>query len=66
VLFGETLPHGGRAVLQVAAFGCLVVGAVLLGHQQAPQAASPPPRADSAGEGPAPASERNALPAGPL
>jgi drug/metabolite transporter (DMT)-like permease len=28
VLFGETLPHGGRAVLQVAAFGCLVASAV--------------------------------------
>ena len=37
VLFGETLPHGGRAVLQIAAFSCLVVGAVLLGHQQAPE-----------------------------
>ncbi len=37
VLFGETLPHGGRAVLQVAAFGCLVASAVALGHQQAPQ-----------------------------
>jgi len=36
VLFGETLPHGGRAVLQVAAFGCLVASAVALGHQQAP------------------------------
>ena len=45
VLFGENLPHGGRAVLQVAAFACLVVGAVLLGHQQAPQADSPPPHA---------------------
>src|SRR5499433_664174 len=43
VLFGETLPHGGRAVLQIAAFACLVVGAVLLGHQQAPQADNPPP-----------------------
>jgi drug/metabolite transporter (DMT)-like permease len=37
VLFGETLPHGGRAVLQVAAFGCLVASAVALGRQQAPQ-----------------------------
>jgi drug/metabolite transporter (DMT)-like permease len=37
VLFGETLPHSGRAVLQVAAFGCLVASAVALGHQQAPQ-----------------------------
>jgi hypothetical protein len=37
VLFGETLPHGTRAVLQVAAFACLVVSAVALGRQQAPQ-----------------------------
>ena len=38
VLFGETLPRGLRAVLQVAAFGCLVASAVALGHQQAPRA----------------------------
>ena len=39
VLFGETLPHGMRAVvLQVAAFACLVASAVALGRQQAPQA----------------------------
>jgi drug/metabolite transporter (DMT)-like permease len=37
VLFGETLPRGGRAALQVAAFACLVVGAVALGRQQSPQ-----------------------------
>jgi drug/metabolite transporter (DMT)-like permease len=37
VLFGETLPHGTRAVLQVAAFACLVVSAVALGRQQAPK-----------------------------
>ena len=43
VLFGETLPHGTRAVLQVAAFACLVVSAVALGHQQAPQARKPAP-----------------------
>jgi drug/metabolite transporter (DMT)-like permease len=52
VLFGETLPHGTRAVLQVAAFACLVVGAVALGHRQAPQASQPAPSADSIGEGP--------------
>jgi drug/metabolite transporter (DMT)-like permease len=51
VLFGETLPHGMRAVLQIAAFACLVVGAVALGHQQAPQADSAAPRADSIGGG---------------
>lgn len=37
VLFGETLPRGGPAVLQVAAFACLVVSAVALGRQQSPQ-----------------------------
>jgi len=53
VLFGESLPHGGRAVLQVAAFACLVVGAVALGHQQPPPAAADPaPRADSPEAGP--------------
>lgn len=53
VLFGETLPHGMRAVLQVAAFASLVVSAVALGHQQAPGAAAPVPPADRMGEGPA-------------
>jgi hypothetical protein len=38
VLFGERLPHGPRAVLQVAAFACLVVSAVALGRRQPPQA----------------------------
>jgi drug/metabolite transporter (DMT)-like permease len=52
VLFGETLPHGGPAVLQIAAFSCLVVGAVLLGHQQAPESGNPPPRAGGTGAGP--------------
>jgi hypothetical protein len=42
VLFGEDLPHGTRAVLQVAAFACLVVSAVALGRQ-VPQADQPPP-----------------------
>jgi drug/metabolite transporter (DMT)-like permease len=53
VLFGETLPHGTRAVLQVAAFGCLVASAVALGRQQAPRAGEPTPRADAIREGPA-------------
>jgi drug/metabolite transporter (DMT)-like permease len=48
VLFGESLPHGPRAVLQVAAFACLVVGAVALGHQQPPPAAKPAPPAETA------------------
>jgi len=51
VLFGESLPHGGRAVLQVAAFACLVAGAVALGHQQVPPAA-----ADAASRADTPAS----------
>jgi drug/metabolite transporter (DMT)-like permease len=47
VLFGETLPHGARAVLQVAAFACLVVSAVALGQQQTPQARKPAPERGS-------------------
>ena len=46
VLFGETLPHGTRAVLQVAAFACLVMSAVALGRQQSPRADQPAGRAD--------------------
>jgi drug/metabolite transporter (DMT)-like permease len=49
VLFGETLPHGTRAILQVASFACLVVSAVALGRQQAPQPSEQAPRADPAG-----------------
>jgi hypothetical protein len=41
VIFGETLPHGIRAAVQVAAFACLVVSAVALGHPQAPGADKP-------------------------
>ena len=52
VLFGEILPHGTRAVLQVAAFACLVASAVALGHQQPPQAGQPASRADRTGERP--------------
>ena len=44
VLFGETLPRGTRAVLQIAAFACLVASAVMLGHQQAPRAGDPAQR----------------------
>ena len=53
VLFGETLPHGIRAVLQIAAFACLVASAVALGHQQGPRASEPAPRAGGTGERPA-------------
>ena len=53
VLFGETLPHGTRAVLQVVAFACLVTSAVALGRQQTPQAGEPARRTDSTGERPA-------------
>jgi len=53
VLFGEILPHGTRAVLQVAAFACLVASAVALGHQQAPRAGQSAPPADrTRGRGP--------------
>jgi hypothetical protein len=45
VLFGERLPSGGFAVLQVLAFGCLVLSAVALGHQQVPQQAGAPAQA---------------------
>ena len=41
VLFHEMLPHGIRAVLQIAAFAALVASAVALGHQQAPRAKDP-------------------------
>jgi drug/metabolite transporter (DMT)-like permease len=41
VLFGERLPSGGLAVVQVAAFACLVSSAVALGHQQRPQTVAP-------------------------
>lgn len=34
LLFGETLPHGVRAALQIAAFASLVVGAGALGQRQ--------------------------------
>ncbi len=60
VLFGETLPHGGRAVLQIAAFACLVVGAVALGHQQPSQADRPAPPAGH----PAPPAGSTTPPAG--
>jgi drug/metabolite transporter (DMT)-like permease len=52
VLFGETLPHGMRAVLQVISFACLVASAIALGHRQAPQADEPAPHADRTEDGP--------------
>jgi drug/metabolite transporter (DMT)-like permease len=52
VLFGETLPRGARAVLQVASFACLVASAVALGHQQTPQDSGPVPHADRVERGP--------------
>ena len=36
VLFVERLPHGIRAIPQLAAFACLVAIAVALGRQQTP------------------------------
>jgi len=53
VLFGETLPHGMRAVLQIAAFASLVASAVALGHRQAPRAREAAPRAHTIGQAPA-------------
>src|SRR6201996_610155 len=41
VLFGETLPHGIRAVAQVAALACLVLSAVALENPQAPATDTP-------------------------
>jgi drug/metabolite transporter (DMT)-like permease len=41
VLFGETLPDGFHAALQIASFACLVASAIALGRQQAPQATEP-------------------------
>jgi hypothetical protein len=51
VLFGEMLPHGMRAVLQVAAFSCLVAIAVAFGHRQVPRAGEPTPSADRIRQG---------------
>jgi drug/metabolite transporter (DMT)-like permease len=51
VLFGEVLPRGGRAALQVAAFACLVVSAVALGRQQSPQPREQASRAESITDG---------------
>ena len=53
VLFGETLPRGTRAVVQVAAFGC-----------QAPQADQSARRADSIREGTTAGSGRYSPPSG--
>jgi hypothetical protein len=59
VLFGETLPHGFRAVAQVLAFGCLILSAVALGRPDSPDAA-PAPAPDAAAT---PAPEEAAAPA---
>ena len=52
VLFGETLPRGIRAVLQIAAFASIVASAVALGHR-APRTDKPNSHADRIEEGPA-------------
>ena len=44
VLFGETLPHGIRAVAQVAAFTCLIASAVFLGARMRRAQPRPPLR----------------------
>jgi hypothetical protein len=45
VLFGERLPSGGLAALQILAIACLVLSAVALGHQQVPPSTSAPQEA---------------------
>ena len=62
VLFGEDLPHGTRAALQVTAFACLVVSAIALGRRQAPEAGQRTPRADRPGEGTAEGSGQRSSP----
>ena len=52
VLFGETLPRGIRAVLQVAAFACLVASGVALGRSQAPPSSRAAQHGDPVEEGP--------------
>jgi drug/metabolite transporter (DMT)-like permease len=52
VLFGETLPRGMRAVLQIASFACLVLSAVALGSKQAPRAGEQTPGVGRVGENP--------------
>jgi hypothetical protein len=52
VLFGENLPRGTRAVLQVASFSCLVVSAVALSRQSAPRSSGPVPLAERVDEDP--------------
>ena len=66
VLFGERLPSGIFAALQILAFGCLVVSAVALGHQQVPpQTTDQPAAAESAPAGQLPADQASAGQAGP-
>jgi hypothetical protein len=58
VLFGERLPRGGLAVLQILAIGCLVLSAVALGHQQVPAAKQAPQAAVEHRAPGSPATER--------
>ena len=52
VLFGETLPRGTRAVIQVASFACLVASGVALGRRQAPPSSGAAQHGDPVEEGP--------------
>jgi tellurite resistance protein TehA-like permease len=52
VLFGETLPHGIQAGVQIAAFACLLLSAVALEHPQTPSADKPVPQAGQDETGP--------------
>ena len=58
VLFGERLPGGGLAVLQILAIACLVVSAVALGHQQVPPAQAAPQAAADQRDAGQPAAEQ--------
>src|SRR5262245_42425428 len=60
VLFGLKLPSGGLAVAQIAAFTCLVLSAVALGHQQLPEAAAPAGAARPAAGTPPPSPDQRA------
>lgn len=58
VLFGERLPSGGLAALQILAIACLVLSAVALGHQQVPPSKPAPQAAVEQHEAGQPAAEQ--------
>ena len=59
-IFGEPLPHGWLGAVRIAAFACVVVGAVFLGerrHPSGPGEAVEPARRPPAPEKPASGAE---------